>query len=76
MRLRIKRKHFDCLHTNFCSNCSITKQGCESCEYYKFVDSGFGWCIYNPEPVLTEWCRDICGQFKVRVTHIDTKKEP
>ena len=65
MNLHKKRNEIWCQHKDFCSHCGARykEQMCELCGYYKAIDSGVGWCICNPEPLLTEWCRDICGQF-------------
>lgn len=55
-------------------------RGCESCRYYRMIDSAYGYCVrYPPELVLAkrfprvlydalyphiEWDGLICGEFK------------
>lgn len=63
-----KRKQTPCMDKDFCSECGTRskEQSCELCRSYKPIDSALGWCIFNPEPLVVAWCRDICGQFKCR----------
>ncbi len=49
-----------------CLSKDSKKQKCEDCNWYKFVDSGFGFCKALPEPVIVAWCRDICSLFEVK----------
>ncbi len=57
---------------------TLTGKRCEQCEYYIFIDSGYGYCRRFPPKVekekwwsnqlrinyqLTEWCRKSCGEF-------------
>jgi hypothetical protein len=58
---------------------TLTGERCEQCQYYIFIDSGYGYCRRFPpklvrkiwpsnsariEYPLTEWCRRSCGEFK------------
>ncbi len=61
-----KKKNTPCPDEDFCSTCGscYKEKRCEGCQFYKLIDSALGWCIFNPKPYATAWCRDICGQFK------------
>lgn len=46
---------------------------CEECKFYKFIDSGYGYCRRYPpkffelkkffEYIIVEWDRICCGEF-------------
>ena len=60
-------KRTDCNHTDECRYCGVNKatsNGCDACQYYRFIDSGYGWCRALPQFTLTAWCRDICSLYK------------
>lgn len=52
---------------------------CESCEFYSFIDSGYGHCMrypprwrivkllplkYDTHHTVVAWCDPICGEYK------------
>jgi len=57
----------DCACSDYC-NCEEEEERlrCELCEYFKPIDSGYGYCMVLPTIVTVPWCRVICGQFKRR----------
>lgn len=66
--LRYGQPEVDCEWHDSC-DCSPGKkeQKCEDCFWYKFVDSGYGFCKALPEPIIVGWCRDTCSLFKKKV---------
>ena len=58
-------KKVDCKSADFC-NCGVVvdEQRCFWCEHYRMIDSGYGWCMFLPTPVVVPWCRVPCGSFK------------
>ena len=61
----MKEKLSDCCRWKESCDChSIKNIFCESCTFYKFIDSGYGWCKGLPEPIVVAWCKDICSLFK------------
>ena len=58
----------DCKSSEFCDCGDIDdRDNCFVCEHYRFIDSGYGWCIFLPTPKVVPWCRVPCGNFKLEV---------
>lgn len=47
-----------------CNAKKVKTISCESCRYYWFIDSGYGYCKALPQPSIVAWCKDICSLFK------------
>ena len=63
----MRKPNKKCQWANFCTTCDDIKDKqdtCYACEHYSMIDSGYGWCKFNPQPIPVAWCRDICSQFK------------
>ena len=63
----MRKPNKKCQWTDFCTTCDDIKDKqdtCYACEHYSMIDSGYGWCVFNPQPIPVAWCRDICSQFK------------
>ena len=57
----------ECQWEDFCTICGGVKDKiCYGCSHYLLIDSGYGWCKFNPEPLIVAWCRDVCSQFRLR----------
>ena len=60
-----KHNPVDCKSSAFCKcvNHDECKE-CKSCTSYRMIDSGYGWCMFLPVPIVVPWCRIPCGNFK------------
>jgi len=48
-----------------CCRCEDDKSDyCQKCQFYWFIDSGYGYCRALPEFVLVGWCRDVCSLYE------------
>jgi len=61
---------------------TLNCERCEQCQYYLFIDSGYGYCRRFPPKIenegkwwkpkwkihyqLVEWCRRACGEFNIK----------
>jgi hypothetical protein len=56
----------DCQFCLSCE-CKLNKvDRCEKCRWYKFIDSGYGFCRALPTFTIVAWCKDTCNFYKVR----------
>jgi hypothetical protein len=65
--MKKNRYETDCKWQDFCLDCDNIQEKdkcCETCKHYRMIDSGYGYCNFNPEPAIVGWCKDICAQFK------------
>jgi len=64
--LRYGQPEVGCEWQDSCDCLSKTskKVKCEDCDWFKRIDSGYGFCKALPEPIPVGWCRDICSLFK------------
>ncbi len=74
---RRKDKTVGCEWLDFCRDCTTTKFGvCAECAHYKTIDRGYGYCVYNPYPIIVGWCRDTCYQYmSIKMVTCETVKE-
>ena len=60
-----KRDESTCKWDGICKCHSTNKERrCDKCDFYWWVDSGFGYCRALPEFVVVAWCRDVCSFYK------------
>lgn len=60
-----KERHNNCVHNDWCDCENIIKEDyCDKCIYYRWVDSGYGYCIGLPTTTITPWCKDPCALYK------------
>ena len=59
----MKKKVSDCKWEQSCDCLGIKQRYCELCQWYRMIDSGYGWCTALPTHVVVAWCRDICTHF-------------
>ena len=55
----------ECECEEYCP-CKKPHYGCFDCDWYRFLDSGFGYCIATPKVIIVPWCRAICSLFAKR----------
>ena len=53
----------DCECEEYCP-CKKPHEKCWLCNYYRQIDSGYGYCIALPQVIVVPWCRIICSLFK------------
>ena len=53
----------DCDWGDCCDCISIKSQYCETCKWYHGLDSGYGYCVALPNPIVVAWCKDVCSFF-------------
>jgi hypothetical protein len=60
-----KNKTVDCVHMPYC-NCQkdLSMNTCDNCQFYKMIDSGYGYCIALPIASTVAWCKTPCALFK------------
>lgn len=61
MKPRLK---LDCQHNPYCNCKRIINDGCETCQFYKIIDSGYGYCIALPIVIIVPFCKITCALFK------------
>jgi len=49
-----------------CSPDTDKERQCGKCEFYWWVDSGYGHCRVFPKFIVVAWCRDACSLFRVK----------
>ena len=65
-----------CECENYCSCRQPPHHGCGDCDWYRFLDSGYGYCIAMPKVAVVPWCKITCSLFKARrVKNARTKQK-
>jgi len=65
-----RKQEKGCECEDYCP-CKEPHHGCEDCIWYRFIDSGYGYCIAVPGVVGVPWCRIVCSLFKLRDHNIE-----
>ena len=42
----------------------LLKKTCESCVWYKMIDSGYGVCSAIPDAPVVPWCKFVCSFYR------------
>ncbi len=57
-----KRKPKECIQG--CRCYADKKVLCFDCQFYRFIDSGYGYCMGLPTTTVVPWCKDPCALYK------------
>jgi len=60
-----RKQEKDCKCIGYCP-CKEPHDGCMVCNWYRSIDSGYGYCIATPKVVIVPWCRIVCSLFVLR----------
>ena len=52
-----------CEYDGVCDCGKIKEPTCKDCQWYRFLDNGYGRCSAVPEAPIIPWCKFSCWYF-------------